>query len=115
MLLETQRPAEFHQILEGYRADLLEKNKQDEPLRAAGPVSLGLRLNSSHFPNGYEAVSYGRGTWLFHMLRHMLLDAEAKQAGHAGNVRSESEEPFVRALRKVRERYAGKAITTREL
>jgi hypothetical protein len=115
MMMETEKPGEVRLILERYREQLLEPNKNGETLRDAGPVSLGLRLNSSHFPNGYEAVSYGRGTWLLHMLRHMLLNAEAKQAGHAGNVRWESEEPFVRALRKVRERYAGKAITTHEL
>lgn len=115
IMMETEKPGEVRMILERYRQDLLEPNKNGETLRDAGPVSLGLRLNSSHFPNGYEAVSYGRGTWLFHMLRHMLLDAETKPAGHAGNLRSDSEEPFVRALRKVRERYAGKAITTREL
>src|SRR5262249_39210424 len=44
-----------------------------------------------------------------------LLDAETKQAGHAENIRSDREEPFVRALRKVREHYAGQAITTRQL
>jgi aminopeptidase N len=115
MMMETEKPGEVRLILERYREQLLEPNKNGETLRDAGPVSLGLRLNSSHFPNGYEAVSYGRGTWLLHMLRHMLLDAEAKQAGHAGHVRPESEEPFVRALRKVRERYAGRAITTHQL
>ena len=76
--------------------------------------SLGLRLNSSHFPSGYEAISYGRGTWLFHMLRHMLLDAESKSAGK-GPAPARTEEPFVRALRKLRERYAGKDISTQEL
>jgi len=115
LLMETEKPGEVRMILERYREDLLTPNKNGETLRDAGPVSLGMRLNSSHFPNGYEAVSYGRGTWLFHMLRHMLLDAETKRARHAENVQSDSEEPFVRALRKVRERYAGKAITTREL
>ena len=27
----------------------------------AGPVTLGVRLSSSHFPNGYEIITYGRG------------------------------------------------------
>ena len=78
-----------------------------------GPVTLGTRLSCSQFPTGYEAISYGRGTWLFHMLRYMLRDAEppATDAGPA----STREEPFVRALRKVRERYEGKPITTGEL
>jgi hypothetical protein len=115
MLLETQNPAEFQQILDDYRADLLQKNKEGELLRDAGPVTLGLRLNSSHFPNGYEAISYGRGTWLFHMLRHMLLDAEAKRTPKVSHGSSGLEEPFVRGLRRVRERYAGKDISTSEL
>jgi aminopeptidase N len=115
MFLEAQNPEEFHKILEGYRADLLQKNKEDKALRDAGPVTLGLRLNSSHFPSGYEAISYGRGTWLFHMLRHMLLDAEVKQTPKVTRAASASVEPFVRGLRKVRERYAGKDITTTEL
>jgi hypothetical protein len=112
MLMETTRPGDAKTILAKYRDDLLEKNANGESLRDAGPVTLGLRLNSSHFPNGYEAVSYGRGTWLFHMLRNMLLDAES---GRPSQSRAGTEEPFLRDLRKVRERYAGKAITTREL
>jgi hypothetical protein len=115
MMMEVESPAEARMILESYRQNLLEKNKNGESLGDAGPVSLGIRLNSSHFPKGYEAVSYGRGTWLFHMLRHMLLDAEAKPSGRAGNTNVDTVEPFVRALRKVRERYAGKAISTQEL
>jgi hypothetical protein len=113
MMLETQNPEEFHKVMEGYRTDLLQKSKEDEPLRNAGPVTMGLRLNSSHFPSGYEAISYGRGTWLFHMLRHMLLDAESAKA--AKGTRPTAEEPFVRALRRVRERYSDRDIGTREL
>jgi hypothetical protein len=113
MMLETQKPVDFRKVMETYRAELLEKNKQDEFLRDAGPVSLGQRLSSSRFPNGYEAISYGRGTWLFHMLRHMLIDAESKQP--RGHLHAPTEDPFIRGLRKVRERYAGKEITTREL
>jgi hypothetical protein len=46
------------------------------------------------------------------MLRSMLRDADEidrKNAAHG------VDEPFVRSLRKLRERYAGKTITTREL
>lgn len=114
MMLQDESPLEFRKVLDRYREDLLNKNKQDEYLRDAGPVTLGQRLNSSHFPNGYEAISYGRGTWLFHMLRSMLQDAEAKNK-RSGHGTQGAEEPFVRALRKVRERYAGKEISTPEL
>jgi hypothetical protein len=114
MTLQAEHPAEFRSVLEQYRKDLLTKNKDGNQLQDAGPVTLGQRLSSSHFPDGYEAVSYGRGTWLFHMLRCMLLDADQHAAHHTNPV-DPSDEPFTRILRKVSERYAGKAIDTHEL
>ena len=114
MMLQEKNPAGFRLVMEKYRRDLADKNNKDGAvLKDAGPVTLGKRLLSSHFPNGYEAISYGRGTWLFHMLRSMMQDAEdlgKKEPGHRV-----VEEPFARSLRKVRERYAGKTISTREL
>src|SRR5882757_2589950 len=113
LVLERQNPAQFRQVLEHYRNDLLSKNKEGEWLREAGPVTLGQRLISSHFPAAYEAISYERGTWLFHMLRCMLRDSEAAQRSRSGA--AHPEEPFFRLLRKVRERYAGKNVSTQEL
>jgi hypothetical protein len=82
----------------------------------AGPVTLGARLSCSHFPSGYDAISYGRGTWLFHMLRYMMRDAERESGVRPGAAGSDAaDEPFVRALRKVRARYQRKSISTREL
>lgn len=81
----------------------------------AGPVTLGTRLESSQFPSGYETILYGRGTWLFHMLRTMLKDAAAQEGGRKGPNKGSADEPFVRALRKVRQRYEGRAISTSEL
>src|SRR5260370_26433300 len=108
MTLEDDRPGDVRSVLERYREELAEKNKNGEMLKDAGPVTLGLRLSSSHFPNGYEAISYGRGTWLFHMLRCMLRDGEAKGSR---DLRSANEnEPFIRSLRKLRDRYEGKVI-----
>ena len=117
LILEQQNPAQFRQVLEKYRRDLLSTNKDGERLRDAGPVTLGQRLESSHFPRGYEAISYERGTWLFHMLRMMLRDSEAASRSRKGrpNPGANSDEPFFRALRKIRERYAGKRISTQEL
>ena len=114
MFLESRNPSQSRAILARYRENLLEKNKDGALLMDAGPVSLGSRLSSSHFPDGYEAISYGRGTWLFHMLRCMMRDAEQKPTGR-GAKGKDPDEPFVRALRKVRERYEGKALGTREL
>ena len=114
MMLQEKSPADFRLVMEKYRRDLADKNNKDGTvLKDAGPVTLGKRLLSSHFPDGYEAISYGRGTWLFHMLRSMMQDAEDLGKKEPG--RRVVEEPFVRSLRKVRDRYAGKTISTREL
>jgi peptidase M1-like protein len=117
MLLEQQKPAQFRQVLEKYRRDLLSENKDGEKLRDAGPVTLGQRLESSHFPAGYEAISYERGTWLFHMLRMMLRDSEMASRSRKGraNPPANADEPFFRALRKARDRYAGKSMSTEDL
>ena len=114
MMLQEKHPEGFRQIMEAYRRALVEKNKDGVAPMDAGPVTLGTRLLSSHFPGGYEAISYGRGAWLFHMLRTMLNDASLLEDGRkpAG---SGVDEPFVRALRKVRQRYEGRSISTREL
>ena len=115
MVLESENPAQFRAAMEKFRDDLLEKNKNGVALLEDGPVTLGTRLSCSQFPGGYEAISYGRGTWLFHMLRHMLLDAENSGGHGTGNQVAETDEPFVRVLRRIRERYQGKPITTREV
>jgi hypothetical protein len=114
MMVQEKDPGGFRQVMEKYRRDLIAKNKDGMSPQEAGPVTLGVRLLSSRFPEGYEEILYGRGTWLFHMLRTML-----KDAAQEGELKSQSsghrEEPFVRALRKVRERYQGRSISTSEL
>jgi hypothetical protein len=115
MMLQEKDPAGFREVMEKYRQDLLEKNKSGAFPKDAGPVTLGGRLLSSHFPEGYEAISYGRGTWLFHMLRTMLQDGALQGSGRSARQMSGPDEPFVRALRKVRQRYEGRSISTREL
>ena len=114
MMVQESNPAAFRDVMDRYRLDLLHSNKNGVSPKDAGPVTLGGRLLSSHFPEGYEAISYGRGTWLFHMLRTMLQDGSRprpRRPVQPGMV----DEPFVRALRKVRQRYEGKSITTNEL
>ena len=113
MMLEERDPAGFRGIMEQYRRELVEKNKDGMSPMEAGPVTLGTRLVSSRFPAGYDEIGYGRGAWLFHMLRTMLKEG-APERGRA--IRNDSpDEPFMRALRKARERYEGKTISTREL
>ncbi len=111
MMLQENNPEGFRQVMNMYRLELMEKNKDGVAPMDAGPVTLGTRLLSSHFPRGYDSISYGRGAWLFHMLRTMLNDA-AKQEKNGG---ASADDLFVGALRKVRQRYEGRMISTREL
>jgi hypothetical protein len=74
LMLEKQDPAAMKTALAYYREQLL-RDTPNGPLADAGPVTLGMRLTSSKFPNAYEPVLYGRGTWLIHMLRTMLREA----------------------------------------
>lgn len=112
-------------MLEKYRRDLASKNKDGERSSDAGPVTLGPRLESSHFPDGYETVAYERGTWLFHMLRSMFRDSVLHNSLRDSDAASRSrkgmanplnpDEPFLHALRKARELYAGKTMSTEQL
>ena len=78
MRTEQESAGDFRTAMEHYRAELLKKNEAGQPTLEAGPVTLGDRLDSSHFPDGYAAIIYGRGTWLIHMLRCMMRDAAAQ-------------------------------------
>jgi hypothetical protein len=106
LLLERNRPADVQFLLEGYRQILGKESKDGRRQVVAGPVTLGVRLSSSMFPNGYEIITYGRGTWLMHMLREMLRDASRNATNPAGD-----DTVFLALLRSLVDRYQGKEIT----
>jgi hypothetical protein len=106
MLLERTQPAEAQAALESYRESLAVKSKSGRPMVEAGPVTLGARLSSSQFPNGYEYITYARGTWLIHMLRSMLRDASRSNEMPLGN-----DQLFLSLLRNLVKQYHAKEIT----
>ncbi len=106
LLLERNRPADVQLLLEGYRQIMGKESKDGRRQVVAGPVTLGARLSSSKFPDGYEIITYGRGTWLIHMLREMLRDASRTADNPAGD-----DKVFLALLRSLVERYQGKEIT----
>ena len=73
----------------------------------AGPVTLGPRLTSSRFPQAYETVLYGRGTWLIHMLRTMLR--------RAGGYDDDNDALFFAALKGLLARSPTHKISTQDL
>ena len=103
-MLEREDPAKMRIILEHYRNQLLTIT-QNGVLDNAGPVTLGARLTSSLFPDAYEAVVYGRGTWLVHMLRIMLRLASGR----------DDDTLFYAALNNLLSKSAGGKISTRDL
>jgi hypothetical protein len=106
LLLERSQSADVQLTLENYRQILGSRSREGRRIVEAGPVTLGSRLSSSHFPNGYEVIAYGRGTWLIHMLRWMLRDASRTVAKPDGDDRG-----FLALLRSLVDRYQGKEIT----
>ncbi len=62
------------QMLDSYRAALLVKNSAGETADSAGPIVLGHRLESSQQPDAWRAITYGKGSWIVHMLRRRMGD-----------------------------------------
>ncbi len=106
LLLERSRPADVQIAMETYRRILASRSPDGRRLVEAGPVTLGSRLSSSHFPDGYEIITYGRGTWLIHMLRWMLRDASRTEANPNGD-----DTTFLALLRNLVVQFQGKEIT----
>lgn len=99
--IEQGSEIDFRAALDHYRNGLLEKNSAGEARFHAGPVTLGPRLTSSKFPGAYDAIVYGRGTWLIHMLRNLLRDAPTSATRKTGS----GDELFFTALRRLCEQH----------
>jgi len=108
MSFERDYPKDFKTVLDFYRTHLAEKTHEQKVNSQAGPVTLGNRLNSSIFPEGYDLIAYGRGTWLIHMLREYLRD------GARGSSQN-PDELFFSVLTKLQRDYSGKQMSTHEM
>src|SRR5260370_21537161 len=75
LYLEKRKGAKANEaILDEYKRNLLAKGANNEPVDSAGPVVQGGRLESSLTPDAWKAITYGKGTWILHMLRRRLGD-----------------------------------------
>jgi hypothetical protein len=81
LLYADSRKPNSHRMtawLERYRSELAARVPgTGESVEEAGPLTLGYRLGSSRTPNAYDALIYGKGTWVMHMLHEMLRDPTA--------------------------------------
>ncbi len=104
LMLEKSDPKAPAIALNYYRNELL-KPGSSGIIADAGPVTLGARLTSSRFPDAYQKVLYGRGTWLIHMLRTMLRQASGDK----------NDALFFSALRSLLSRPSNSKISTHDL
>jgi hypothetical protein len=111
LMTEQDEPEKSRIILEGYRHQLLSK-REGRDLLEAGPVTLGLRLNSAKFPDGYQTIAYGRGTWLIHMLRCMLEDGTRSSKSPT---KISGDDLFIQVLRTVLKRHRDTGMSTDDL
>src|SRR5579871_583616 len=65
---------EMEMLLDEYRSQLLAKRDNGEPVDSAGPIVLGTRLESSLEPRAWRTITYGKGSWILHMLRRRMGD-----------------------------------------
>ncbi|HZT30082.1 MAG TPA: M1 family aminopeptidase [Bryobacteraceae bacterium] len=96
LYLEKRKgPRALEAVLEEYKQTLLSKGESGRPLDAAGPIVLGLRLQNSQEPRAWRAITYGKGSWIMHMLRRRMGDQR-----------------FQSLLAELCRRYARKSIST---
>jgi hypothetical protein len=85
------------EMMDSYRAALLMKNEEGETKESAGPIVLGQRLQNSIQPAAWTAITYGKGSWILHMLRRRM-----------------SDERFLAMLNGIAKRYDHASLTTEQ-
>jgi len=93
----------FHQLLRGYKLDLLSKGKSGMINEASGPIWLGQRLSNSLTPGGYDTIVYKKACWVLHMLRGLMRDPSTG-----------SDEKFFRLLHDFVATNQGKSVSTED-
>jgi hypothetical protein len=96
-LEKTKGPHEVDELLNEYRAELLARSANGASVDAAGPIVLGMRLESSLEPRAWRAITYGKGSWILHMLRRRMGD-----------------ERFLSMLAEIMKRYGHSEISTEQ-
>lgn len=90
------------------RAQILTKSfsigNRNVPAIYAGPLTLGWRLGSERSPYAYQALVYGKGAYVLHMLRMMMRDSKA----------ADPDAKFFAMLRDFVGSYAGRQASTED-
>jgi hypothetical protein len=96
LLLERKRgPKALEAILEDYRKSMLLATKTKGTVESSGPLTWGFRLRENVANDPWRIITYGKGSWVIHMLRCRLGD-----------------EAFLRMLAGLRKQYEYKMLST---
>jgi hypothetical protein len=76
LFLEMTKPnsSQYLEYLQRAQKELLEKNEFGRRPNDAGPLWLGLRLDTFKTPSAYNRVVYLKGAFVLHMLRYLMQD-----------------------------------------
>lgn len=97
LVMEQKRGTRtFDLVLDDYRRRLLAPGKPTT-VESYGPITWGYRLRENGELDPWRTIIYGKGTWIFHMLRRRMGD-----------------DGFLRMLATLRKRYEYRTINTEE-
>ena len=108
LLFADSQKAPEHKLrlwLDRFRKGLVDKDGAEIAPADIGSLELGSRLNSSRTPGGYDQLVYGKGAWVFHMLREMLREPSSKNP----------DARFIGLLHSLQAKYAYRALSTDDL
>jgi aminopeptidase N len=74
--LTEQKPDKYLKYLETDRDSILQKNKFGTSPNEAGPLHMGLRLDTERTQGAYRGLIYPKGGYVLHMLRSMMWDSK---------------------------------------
>ncbi|MGH9722784.1 MAG: M1 family aminopeptidase [Bryobacteraceae bacterium] len=88
----------LEEALGDYRDDLLIKTEDEKTVEATGPLAMGTRLFHPENARAWRTITYGKGTWVLHMLRRRMGD-----------------EAFDKMLGEFRRRFEGAGASSEDL
>ena len=75
-----KKPEQYLKYWERQKELILQKNQWGTSANEAGPIWLGLRLNTFKSPGAYQRVVYPKGGYIVHMLRYLMQDPKTGDA-----------------------------------
>jgi hypothetical protein len=70
----TEKPAEVQKFWDRLHTEITEKNSFGNSANDAGPIWLGLRLNTPKTPGAYRRTVYPKGAYILQMIRMLMRD-----------------------------------------